>query len=195
MHPTRAVAWELGGSWPILDLGHPERGEGGGVERVLVSACLLGQRVRYDGEGFEPGDLLLRWQGEGRTLALCPEQAGGLAVPRPPAEIEGGQGGSVLAGDTRVITRSGADLSDAFIRGAEAALALCRREGVRMAVLKARSPSCGNRESYDGSFTGVRVSGQGVTAALLMREGVRVFNEQELEDAERYLQGLESLSG
>ncbi len=125
-------------------------------------------------------------------MLLCPEVVAGLGVPRPAAEIVGGQGRAVLEREARVVTQAGADLTDVFIRGADAALALCRREGIRMAVMKARSPSCGNRQSYDGSFRGVRVSGEGVAAALLQREGIRVFNELELELAAEYLAQITS---
>ncbi|WP_426415919.1 DUF523 domain-containing protein [Aestuariirhabdus sp. LZHN29] len=162
------------------------------MEKILVSACLLGQRVRYRGDGFAPAERLSRWHSEGRLMLLCPEVVAGLGVPRPAAEIVGGQGRAVLEREARVVTQAGADLTDVFIRGADAALALCRREGIRMAVMKARSPSCGNRQSYDGSFRGVRVSGEGVAAALLQREGIRVFNELELELAAEYLAQITS---
>lgn len=158
--------------------------------KVLVSACLLGQPVRYDGRASGHPDLLQRWQAEGRVVPLCPEVAGGLPTPRPPAEIPGGQGAQVLAGRARVIAVSGEDVSEAFLAGAQLALALVRRHGIRVAVLKSGSPSCGNRLTYDGSFSGVKVPGEGVTTALLRREGVLVFSELELEDAERALAGL-----
>ncbi|MCC6074958.1 DUF523 domain-containing protein [Pseudomonas sp. GCM10022188] len=160
------------------------------MEKILVSRCLLGHAVRYDGGAHGPVDLLLRWQAEGRVVALCPEVAGGLPTPRPPAEIPGGQGAAVLERRVPVRTIEGADVSEAFLRGAAAALALVRAHGIRIAVLKARSPSCGNRENYDGSFSGRRVAGEGVTAALLRREGVQVFNEDELDEAARALQAL-----
>ncbi|MEH3022769.1 MAG: DUF523 domain-containing protein [Pseudomonas oryzihabitans] len=162
------------------------------MEKILVSRCLLGHRVRYDGGAHGPFDLLGRWQAEGRIVPLCPEVAGGLPTPRPPAEIPGGQGGAVLDGRLPVLTDAGADVSAAFVAGAEAALALVRRHGIRLAVLKARSPSCGNLENYDGSFSGTRVAGEGVTAAALQRAGVRVFNETELDAAQRWLAALEA---
>ncbi|AXM97122.1 DUF523 domain-containing protein [Pseudomonas plecoglossicida] len=157
------------------------------LPKVLVSACLLGQPVRYDGRASGYPDLLQRWQAEGRVVALCPEVAGGLPTPRPPAEIPGGQGADVLDGDAQVLTVAGEDVSAAFLAGAQQALALVRRHGIRVAVLKAGSPSCGNRLVYDGTFTGVKVAGEGVTVALLRREGVRVFSELELEQAQRAL--------
>lgn len=161
------------------------------MEKILVSRCLLGHRVRYDGGAHGPFDLLGVWQSEGRIVPLCPEVAGGLSTPRPPAEIPGGQGGAVLDGRVAVVTVGGEDVTTAFVAGAEAALELIARHGIRLAVLKARSPSCGNLENYDGSFSGTRVAGEGVTAAALKRAGVAVFNETELVAAQRLLAALE----
>ncbi|MFK8330847.1 DUF523 domain-containing protein [Pseudomonas sp. BJa5] len=158
--------------------------------KVLVSACLLGQPVRYDGRASGHPDLLQQWQAEGRIVPLCPEVAGGLPTPRPPAEIPGGQGGAVLDGDAQVVTVGGEDVSAQFLAGARRALALVRAHGIRIAVLKSGSPSCGNRLTYDGTFSGTKVQGEGVTTALLRREGVQVFSELELEAAERALKQL-----
>ncbi len=161
------------------------------MQRILVSGCLLGQPVRYDGGSHGPFALLARWQAEGRLVAICPEMAGGLPSPRPAAEIPGGQGGEVLDGLRPVLTQAGEEVSAAFVAGAEQALALVRRHAIRLAVLKARSPSCGNLENYDGSFSGTRIAGEGVTAAALRRAGVRVFNESQLAEAEAALIELE----
>lgn len=165
------------------------------MHKVLVSRCLLGHRVRYDGGAHGPYDLLQQWLDEGRVVALCPEVAGGLPTPRPPAEIAGGQGAQVLDGRLPVLTIDGADVTSAFVEGAQQALALVHEYGIRLALLKARSPSCGNLENYDGTFSGVRVAGEGVTAALLRRAGVQVFNEQQFDEARRALQALESEAG
>lgn len=154
------------------------------MHKVLVSACLLGQPVRYDGRASGHPDLLQQWQAEGRIVPLCPEVAGGLPTPRPPAEIPGGQGAAVLDGDAQVLTVTGEDVSAQFLAGAQLALELVRRHGLRIAVLKSGSPSCGNRLTYDGTFSGTKVNGEGVTVALLRREGVRVFSELELDAAE-----------
>lgn len=162
------------------------------MEKILVSACLLGQKVRYDGGSHGPFELLQRWQAEGRLIALCPEVAGGLPTPRAPAEIPGGQGDAVLDGRVTVWDIQGTDVGAAFRAGAEAALRLVREHGLRLAVLKARSPSCGARQTYDGSFSGTRVDGQGVTAAALRRAGVQVFDEQQLAAAAAALRLLES---
>lgn len=161
------------------------------MEKILVSRCLLGHRVRYDGGASGPFDLLEQWIEEGRVVPLCPEVAGGLPTPRAAAEIPGGQGGEVLDGIAAVITTDGEDVSAQFLEGARQALKLVQKHGIRVAVLKANSPSCGNLLTYDGTFSGVRVSGEGVTAALLKRHGVRVFSELELAEAAVTLAALD----
>ncbi|CAI8986413.1 DUF523 domain-containing protein [Pseudomonas sp. T8] len=160
------------------------------MHKILVSRCLLGHRVRYDGGASGPFDQLASWQAEGRVVVLCPEVAGGLPTPRAAAEIPGGQGGEVLDGLAQVITTEGEDVSAEFLSGARQALELVREHGIRIAVLKANSPSCGNLLTYDGSFSGVKVSGEGVTAALLKRAGVQVFSELELAEAAAALASL-----
>ena len=161
------------------------------MEKILVSRCLLGHRVRYDGGASGPVDLLEQWIEEGRVVPLCPEVAGGLPTPRAAAEIPGGQGGQVLDGIAAVITTDGEDVSAQFLEGARQALELVQKHGIRVAVLKANSPSCGNLLTYDGTFRGVKVSGEGVTAALLKRHGVRVFSELELAEAAVTLAALD----
>ncbi|RAR64679.1 uncharacterized protein YbbK (DUF523 family) [Onishia taeanensis] len=155
------------------------------MEKLLISACLLGQPVRYDGGAKALHDPTLeRWRREGCLIAACPEVQAGMSTPRPPAEIQGGTGAAVLDGTAR----DGEDVSQAFLSGAEQALALCQQHDIRVAILTEASPSCGSRTLSDGSFTGHRVPGQGVTAALLERHGVRVFSQFELKQAERALQ-------
>ncbi|PYB92006.1 DUF523 domain-containing protein [Pseudomonas koreensis] len=161
------------------------------MEKILVSRCLLGHRVRYDGGASGPFDLLEQWIEEGRVVPLCPEVAGGLPTPRAAAEIPGGQGVEVLDGIAAVITTDGEDVSAQFLEGARQALELVQKHGIRVAVLKANSPSCGNLLTYDGTFRGVKVSGEGVTAALLKRHGVRVFSELELAEAAVTLAALD----
>ncbi|NVZ28763.1 DUF523 domain-containing protein [Pseudomonas gingeri] len=162
------------------------------LQKILVSRCLLGHLVRYDGGASGPYAQLAAWQAEGRVVALCPEVAGGLPTPRAAAEIPGGQGVQVLEGRARVITTEGEDVSAAFLDGARQALELVRRHGIRIAVLKANSPSCGNLLTYDGTFSGVKVPGEGVTAALLKQAGVQVFSELELPEAAVALAVLDS---
>ena len=161
------------------------------MQKILVSRCLLGHRVRYDGGASGPFDQLQQWLDEGRVVPLCPEVAGGLPTPRAAAEIPGGQGGEVLDGHASVITTEGDDVSAEFLSGAYQALDLVQKHGIRIAVLKANSPSCGNLLTYDGTFSGVKVSGEGVTAALLRRQGVQVFSELELVEAAVALNALE----
>lgn len=115
-------------------------------------------------------------------MPVCPEVAGGLGVPRPPAEIVGG----------RVLTRAGDDVSSAFVAGAQHALELVRRFELRLALLKQRSPSCGSKEIYDGSFSGRVMAGEGLTAALLRANGVEVYDETQLDEVAARLQVLEA---
>ncbi|MFF0524363.1 DUF523 domain-containing protein [Actinomadura nitritigenes] len=162
------------------------------MERILVSSCLAGRPVRYDGAAKPVGGgLFERWRAEGRLVPFCPEVSGGLPVPRPPAEIVGGDGGAVLDGTARVVTEAGTDVTAAFLRGACLALAAAERAGARIALLKEGSPSCGSGRVYDGTFSGAPVPGTGVTTALLRREGIRVFGEDELDAVQDLLSALE----
>lgn len=164
------------------------------MERILVSACLLGAKVRYHGGDARTDDpVLSRWRDEGRLVSVCPEQDGGLPTPRPPAEMVGGNGRTVLMRLATVRTVHGGDVTEAFCRGAEQALAAATTHGVRMAILKDGSPSCGSGQIYDGTFSGRRVDGVGVTTALLEEHGIRVFSERELPAAAEFLAGLESM--
>jgi uncharacterized protein YbbK (DUF523 family) len=154
-------------------------GDGGG--KILVSACLLGQPVRYDGAAktcLHPR--LVDWIETGRVVPFCPEVEGGFGVPRPRAELRGGDGDAFWASRAEVVSEAGLDLSVGYRRGAEAALALCRREGIRLAVLKEGSPSCGRKRIADGSFSSTSRSGMGITAALLEQNGIRVISDEEL---------------
>ena len=162
------------------------------TQKLLISRCLLGHRVRYDGGASGPYAQLAQWQAEGRVIALCPEVAGGLPTPRAPAEIPGGQGVQVLDGTAPVMTVEGEDVTAAFVSGARQALALVQQHGIGIAILKANSPSCGNVLTYDGSFSATKVEGQGVTAALLTRAGVQVFSELQLEEAAEALAQLDA---
>lgn len=161
---------------------------------ILVSACLLGDAVRYDATDkrcLHPR--LAEWIAQGRVVGICPELAAGLGVPRAPNEIEGGAGGlAVLAGQARVLDREGRDWSAQFVQGADAALALALEWGIRVALLKQASPSCGSRVIYDGHFQGGRLAGQGVTAARLAAAGIEVFGEDEIEAAAKALCRLDA---
>jgi len=163
------------------------------MEKILVSACLLGQPVRHNGAHKRSDDQILqRWIEEGRVVAVCPEIAGGLPVPRPASEVVGGADGSkVLAGEVKVIDFNGRDVSHHFVSGAGVALEAARANDIRIAILKEGSPSCGSGYTYDGTFTSTRVPGHhGVTAALLRDNGIRVFSETQLAEAEECLRQL-----
>lgn len=140
--------------------------------KYLISACLCGVPCRYDGTAKnipELADLVA----SGRAVLICPETEGGLPVPRPPCEIRNG----------RVMSVDGIDYTAAYTQGAQAALSLVQKHGVRAAILKERSPSCGTRMIYDGTFSGRRVRGMGLTAELLAEHGVRLYSEEHLPAA------------
>lgn len=141
----------------------------------IISACLLGVACRYDGgDCLHPAAATLARKGG--LLPVCPEQLGGLPTPRSPAEIQGGGGTDVLDGIARVVDREGRDVTAAFMQGACQVADLCARLGVEEALLKTRSPSCG----VDGiRRSGALVAGDGVTAALLRRRGIRVLAHPE----------------
>lgn len=139
--------------------------------KLLVSACLLGVRCRYDGAS-KAHPLAGALAQAHELVPVCPEQLGGLPTPRPPAERRG----------DRVVTGAGADVTEQYRRGAAEALRLCRVLGCEAAVLKERSPSCGRGEIYDGTFSGTLAAGDGVTAALLRAGGVPVYGESQIEE-------------
>ena len=158
------------------------------LPKLLVSACLLGNPVRYDGKSKNLNHLgLQQLLEQGRAIPFCPEVAGGLPVPRPPAECVSGDGSAVIAGSARVLTRDGEDLTANFLAGAEQALKLCRDKQIRVAVLTETSPSCGSTQIYDGSFSRRPVAASGVTTALLRQHGIVVFSQHQLEQALNYL--------
>ena len=153
--------------------------DSGHSELVLVSACLAGRACRYDGSSNRD-EAVRRLVAEKRAVLVCPEEDGGLGTPRPPAEIVGGDGHDVLDGNARVVTKHGVDVTAQYVAGAELALAAARQAGAKRAVLKARSPSCGKGCVYDGSFTRTSRDGDGVTAALLQRNGIEVLTDEEV---------------
>ena len=135
--------------------------------RLIVSACLCGLAVRYDGRACTDERLRQLWQ-SGDVLAVCPECMGGLPIPRAPAERQP---------DGRITDCQGTDRTEAYEEGARQVLALCRQNGITCAVLKENSPSCGCHFLYDGTFSGQKIAGQGVTATLLKENGVTVCSE------------------
>jgi uncharacterized protein YbbK (DUF523 family) len=138
---------------------------------VLVSACLLGVCCNHEG-GASPSAAVDGLRSRYRLVPVCPEVAGGLPTPRPAAERQP---------DGSVRTADGVDVTDAYHRGAAHAVRLAGAVGARLAVLKARSPSCGAHAVYDGTFARRRVPGQGVTAEALRAVGVDVVDEEDVE--------------
>ena len=153
------------------------------LEKILVSSCFLGEKVRYNGIK-KPliHQLLLQWKSQNRLISFCPEVAGGLTVPRDAAEIER------LTGD--VITVNGVNVSQNFLLGAQKTLELCQLNNVKYALLKESSPSCGSLFVYDGSFSGNKISGQGVTTQLLLKHGIKIFSEQTIVQLHQVLEQL-----
>jgi len=154
------------------------------MKKILVSECLYGGRVvRYDGGNVPLLDpLFVKWKAEGRLVPICPEVFGGLPTPRPDAQRR----------DGGVFTGAGADVTDAFRKGAEEALRLARAEGVCFCIMKADSPSCGSKEIYDGSFSGGKVPGAGLAAEMLKAAGYTVFDETDIAEAAALLAVLET---
>ena len=140
---------------------------------MLVSACLAGIPCRYDGKSRGREEIIALVKA-GRARTFCPEVLGGLKIPRAPSEIVGGDGGDVLDGKAKVMSRDGEDLTTEFIGGANAVLDLCRKSGTNEVLLKSKSPSCGVGKVHDGTFSGTLRMGDGVTAALLKRNGIKV---------------------
>ncbi len=138
--------------------------------KILVSACLLGLRCRYDGRS-RPDTAVLALGKDHTLIPCCPEQLGGLPTPRSPAEWQG----------ERIVNSAGENVTDQYRRGGEEAAALARILGCELAILKERSPACGSREVYDGSFSGVLVPGRGSAAAALRAAGIPVLGESELD--------------
>ena len=154
---------------------------------ILVSACLAGLATTHTGVA-KPSGAVMDLVRQGRAILVCPEQLGGLPTPRRPAEIvpgpsgaSGASGADVLAGEGRVVDTDGVDVTAAYVRGAREALKLARLAGSKVAILKARSPSCGKDRIHDGTFSGVLRDGTGVTASLLAAEGLEVLSEEDLE--------------
>lgn len=144
---------------------------------ILVSACLLGIKCRYNGT-TSSNSALLDLAAGGHVIPVCPEQLGGCSTPRCQSEIRDGNGAGVLAGECHVVSITGEDMTDRFIKGAQETLKLAKACGVKKAILKARSPSCGFGRIYDGTFTGKLIDGNGVTAELLHQNGIEITTEE-----------------
>ncbi|MBQ3109561.1 MAG: DUF523 domain-containing protein [Clostridia bacterium] len=138
------------------------------MDNLLISACLLGLSCRYDGEYREYD--LKNLREKFNLIPICPEIYGGLPTPRVPSEIQG----------EKVVNRNGEDVTAQYEKGAQEALKLAKLYNAKYALLKAKSPSCGKNEVYDGSFTATLVSGEGVTAKLLRENELVIFTENEI---------------
>ncbi len=147
--------------------------------------------MRYDGS-----DLLLEhplikhWAKQAKLISICPEVAGGMSTPRSPAEINKGDGNSVLKQKARVMNIKNQDVTQFFVEGANKALELAQQNNCVAAILTERSPSCGSHQVYDGSFSGKKIKGKGVTSALLEQHGIKVFNQNQLEELADYLSNM-----
>lgn len=144
---------------------------------ILISACLIGQNCRYDGKSK-----VIEWVDQlsklGQTIAVCPEVLGGLSIPRLPCEILG----------EKVYNKEGVDVTSAFEMGAEKTSEIANIVGAKVAILKANSPSCGNRSVYNGNFEGVLIDGKGVTVKVLEEKGIVVFNEKEEKEFKQFVE-------
>lgn len=145
------------------------------MTRILVSACFLGEKVRYDGKSKSLINKTLElWKQQKQLVGFCPEVAGGLSVPRKPAEIQQDNG--------FIVTCDGDDVTSQFIKGAQRTLALCQQHNIRFALLKESSPSCGSTTIYDGHFHHQKIKGEGITTALLRKNGILVYSEKTITE-------------
>ena len=160
---------------------------------ILISACLIGDYVRYDGKNKLINHPILKaWLEQDLIVSICPEVAGGLEVPRPPAEIrrvtintENSQ--SIK---TKVLTKQSQDVTAAFTNGAQKALAVCLKHNIKLAILTEGSPSCGSSLINDGYFRSKKIPGEGITTALLRKNNIKVYNQKQLEEAFEFHKSL-----
>lgn len=136
--------------------------------KYAVSACLCGVPCRYDGKS-KTNTKALELYKSGEAVLVCPEQAGGLSIPRPPCEIIG----------DKIISSAGDDFTEQYIKGSDKVLEICKKHGVKKALLKQNSPSCGTTHIYDGTFSGKLIEGEGITAKLLRENGIEVMGEKD----------------
>ena len=148
---------------------------------ILVSSCLAGLEVRYNGSHSLDNRIQKLLQ-ENRAITVCPELLGGFLTPREPAEIVGGDGEDVLDGKAKVVEKSGRDVTELYIKGAYHTLRKAQEVNATIIVIKEYSPSCGSAMIYNGEFKAKKVVGNGVTTALLKRNGLRVISEEKLTD-------------
>lgn len=146
---------------------------------ILVSSCLAGLNVRYNGTN-SLNHVIQKLVEENKAITICPELLGGFSTPREPAEIVGGNGEAVLDGRAKVVDSSGKDVTELYIKGANATLEQAKKINATIVVLKENSPSCGSSMIYNGEFNGEKIAGNGVTSALLKRNGFQVLSEEQI---------------
>ncbi|MFT5871864.1 MAG: hypothetical protein ACI8WT_000788 [Clostridium sp.] len=148
---------------------------------IVVSACLCGINCRYDG-GNNLDKRVFKLLMEGKAIPVCPEQLGGLETPRDPKEIVNGNGMDVLSGKARILGVDEEDVTTKFIKGAYETLKIAEAVSASVAILKARSPSCGVAQIYDGTFSRTKKIGNGVTTQLLLSKGIKIYTEENLDE-------------
>jgi len=141
------------------------------MEKILISACLVGDKTRYDGHGNYCPKILELFE-KYELVPFCPEVEGGLPIPRTPSERV----------KDKVINEKGKDVTKNYLKGAELALNICKYLEIKAVVLKETSPSCGSHEIYDGSFTHRKISGKGFVAEYLEKNGIKVYSENEIDE-------------
>ncbi len=160
--------------------------------KILVSACLMGFRVRYNGsDKARVIAQLSQWQQEQRLVIHCPELAAGLPVPRPPAEIQLADGHDVMHGHGRIVENTGQDVTEHYQLAAWLALRAAQESGCCAALLTDGSPTCGSQTIYDGSFNNTRKPGMGVAASLLSEHGIAVFSEAQVAELVQWIEERE----
>jgi uncharacterized protein YbbK (DUF523 family) len=152
------------------------------MEKILISSCLLGQNVKYDGgnNSILENLFIQKLKNLNLLVPICPEVEGGLPIPRVPVELQG----------QKAINKNLEDKTIFFQNGAKKALKLAKKHNIKYAILKAKSPSCGSEYIYDGSFSKKIVKGDGITAKILKDSGIKIFSEKELDKLEKILQYL-----
>jgi len=163
------------------------------INKILVSACLMGFKIRYNGsEKAQIVEKLEQWQQEQRLVVHCPELAAGLPTPRAPAEIFYADGKDVMQEQARIMDNTGLDVTEHYQLAAWMALRAAQESGCTAALLTDGSPTCGSQFIYDGSFSGQRKSGMGVAASLLTEHGIKVFSDKQLDELVTWVEERES---
>lgn len=165
------------------------------MQYILISSCLIGNKVRYDGGHCKVSDQCIQsWQNAKVLVPLCPEVHSGLPVPRLSAEVRNYSAISTMQEKTKVFDKENSDITHNYIEGAKAALRLCNKFSIKMAILKEYSPSCGVQKIYDGNFSGRKIKGMGVTTSHLLQNGIKVFSEYQIQEALEYYKILTGLN-